>query len=180
MKANFDEILVLLTDLLDRLKIKYVVIGGVAVSYWSEPRSTKDLDLTILVDEQGWINLSRELKKMGAKFNTSQTPEGETIPDLVRMNLQGELVDLQMSKTPYQNESIRRGLKRKCREKKVRVASAEDLFVLKLLASRPLDLVDLESLTVHNPKLDFDYITKWCQEWEMQDRLEKFFKDRQR
>jgi hypothetical protein len=39
-----------LVALLDELNFQYMLIGGVAVALWGEPRATLDVDITILVE----------------------------------------------------------------------------------------------------------------------------------
>jgi len=43
------EVVRFVSELVHELRIDYVVVGGIAVSSQSEPRSTKDIDLVILI-----------------------------------------------------------------------------------------------------------------------------------
>ena len=44
--SDFKELL----NLFNELKVRYLVVGGYAVIYYSEPRYTKDLDLWVNAD----------------------------------------------------------------------------------------------------------------------------------
>lgn len=46
----------------------------------------------------------------------------------------------------------------------------EDLLVLKLIADRRRDRIDLEGLAAL-PDLDWAYIERWCNAWGIADRL---------
>lgn len=51
------------------------------------------------------------------------------------------------------------------------MATAEDLVILKLIAHRPKDVVDLRGL-IALPDLDWAYVEQWAAAWEVADRLE--------
>jgi len=40
----------LVVNKLDKLRIPYVLTGGLAVSYWGAPRTTHDIDIIIEID----------------------------------------------------------------------------------------------------------------------------------
>lgn len=37
---------------LEETQVPYVIIGGLAVEHWGEPRATRDVDVTVLVPPQ--------------------------------------------------------------------------------------------------------------------------------
>ena len=174
IQTHLDDTLLFIINILDRLKIPYVVIGGIAVSHWAEPRYTTDVDLTILIDEKGWGALKEETSKTSSVWTMIQMPQDEKVPDLCRLMWNGILIDLQISKTEHQNELIRRASRVELKGQTVALVSPEDLFVLKLLADRTRDISDLEGLVVHQPNLDMAYIRKWCRFWEIEKRLDRF------
>ena len=73
------------------------------------------------------------------------------------------------AKTDLQRAVIARAIRA---EDGVRVATAEDLIVLKLIANRPKDQVDLQGL-VALPSLDWGYIERWAAEWEVFELLHR-------
>ncbi len=50
------------------------------------------------------------------------------------------------------------------------MATPEDLIVMKLIADRPKDAVDLLGL-VRLPSLDWQYVERWTAAWDVTDRL---------
>lgn len=76
-------------------------------------------------------------------------------------------IDLQAAKTAFQVEVVRRA-----RPVAVgpAVATPEDLIVLKLIAHRSKDLIDLRNLAAL-PDLDWAYVERWARDWEVEDRL---------
>ena len=74
---------------------------------------------------------------------------------------------MQVAKTQFQREVIQRAS-----SGPVRVASPEDLIVMKLIANRPKDRVDLEGL-IRLPALDWDHVERWAAEWGVLEELKR-------
>jgi len=55
-----------LLSLLEKYKVRYLVVGGYAVMKYTEPRFTKDLDLWISTDEENSKAIYAALKEFGA------------------------------------------------------------------------------------------------------------------
>ena len=51
----------------------------------------------------------------------------------------------------------------------LRVATPEDLVVMKLIADRPKDRVDLAGLA-RLPRLDRRYVERWAREWQVLEK----------
>jgi hypothetical protein len=149
-----------LLDLFDRSGLEYVVIGGHAVNAWLEPRFTADLDVTLRADPNDMARLKQILAERGyrvAREHGADLPSG---PDFVRFASDREslTLEVQSAKTELQRECLRRSA---ASGRTPRIATAEDLIVLKLIAGRPNRLEEL----------DWTYIERWATEWEVVDRL---------
>jgi hypothetical protein len=154
--------------LFEAARVPYVIIGAHAVNIWLEPRFTADVDVTV---QAGSAEIFR-LKTALAEHNFTITCEyGATLPsgpDFVRFTSPDSavVVEIQAAKTNFQQEVIRRATT----ERGVRVATPEDLIVMKLIADRPKDAIDLSGL-VRLPSLDWAYVEHWADEWGVADRL---------
>lgn len=62
MFDDFKELLCVL----NACKVKYLVVGGYAVSYHAQPRATKDLDILIKPSSANALALLNALKEFGA------------------------------------------------------------------------------------------------------------------
>lgn len=161
--------LVWLARLLERLRIPYAVIGAHAVNTWIEPRFTADIDVTVELTSASTRELSSALEREGfalARAHGAQLPSG---PDFLRFTSRDRLVtvELQQTKTALQRRVIERA--RRDRDG-VSVATPEDLLVLKLIADRPKDQVDLLGLASRDG-LDWAYIEEAAREWDLGERL---------
>ncbi len=152
-----------LAGLLARARVEYAVIGAHAVNAWLEPRLTADVDVTVAAGTDAMVRLKRVLGDEGylaAREHGADLPSG---PDFVRFtSADGALVlELQTAKTEFQREVIRRAT-----GGGLRVATPEDLIVMKLIANRPKDRADLDGL-VRLDGLDWPYVERWAAEWEV-------------
>ena len=62
MNSDFKELLSIFNENL----VKYLIIGGYAVSEYAEPRYTKDLDIWIEASEENGENVYKSLKEFKA------------------------------------------------------------------------------------------------------------------
>jgi hypothetical protein len=159
-----------LLRLLEESKVDHAVIGGHAVNAWLEPRFTADVDITVQAGSEEAQRLTEVLVAAGyrvARRHGDALPSG---PDFVRFVSENEMVTLevQTAKTEFQREVLRRAASR---EERPRVATPEDLIVMKLIADRPKDRIDLLGL-IELAGLDWGYVERWTEEWQVRDRLE--------
>ena len=93
-------------------------------------------------------------------------------PDLTRFVSQNPKVifEFQAAKTELQESVVHRA---STDDRGVRVATAEDLIVLKLIANRSKDQIDLDQLC-KLPDLDWEYIERWATEWELSELIAQF------
>ena len=77
-------------------------------------------------------------------------------------------LEVQTAKTEFQGEILRRAA---ARQDGARVATPEDLIIMKLIAHRPRDRIDLLGLVALSG-LDWSYVERWADEWQVRDRLD--------
>jgi hypothetical protein len=163
-----DDAIAALLGFLDEAHVEHVVIGGHAVNAWLEPRFTADVDVTVHARPAEIERLKTVLDARGyrvAREHGADLPSG---PDFVRFVSQGEGVTLevQTAKTEFQREILRRAAARG----RPRIATPEDLIVMKLIAYRAKDQLDLLGLA-RLDGLDWAYVEAWAAEWEVTERL---------
>jgi len=141
---------------------RFSFIGGIAVLRWGETRVTRDVDLTVLTGFGGEERvIDALLANYAARF--PDTKKFALSRRVVLLNSPtGTGIDVSLGALPFEELVIERasnfsfpgGLE-------LRTCSAEDLIVLKLFASRALDIRDVEGVAIRNRgKLDWRYIEK--------------------
>lgn len=135
-----------MTALLEELHFDYMLIGGVAVALWGEPRATLDVDLTLWV-ESDRLESAVEILAARLAVRTAKPLEfvrrSRVLP--VRAS-NGIPVDLLFAAWPLEQLAIGRAVERQVAGAMVRVAGLDDLLLLKLISDRPKDLADAAAL----------------------------------
>jgi hypothetical protein len=125
-------------------KVPHAIIGGVAASLLATPRLTGDIDAVVLLDSQFW----ESFLSSGAAFGFQ--PRRADALDfarrsrvlLLRHESSGITADISFGALPFEQESIERAqLKDVGAGLSLRLASPEDLIVMKAVAHRGRDLV---------------------------------------
>ena len=168
--------------------LRAAIIGGVAASLLGKPRLTKDIDVVVLdVDAEA-------LLKSGEAFGfLPRIPDAVDFARNTRMLLlryaeENIDIDLSIGSLPFEYEVIERSSMIEVGAGvSIRVASPEDIVVMKAIAGRGRDVMDIENIIQANPDLDVDRIRRWVREFsailempEIHDALEKLLRHRQR
>lgn len=166
--------------ILQRLKIPYLVTGGVAIVVWGRPRYTADIDII--------IELKREMVKA---FVAVLEKEGYVDEDVVHeaLKYQSEFnfidhetsmkVDFWILKdSEFDRSRLKRARMRKIFGQKVSFSSPEDLILKKMLwfkeSKSNRHLEDIHSvMVIEKNNLDFTYLKKWAKKQQSLDLLEE-------
>ncbi|MCK4755277.1 MAG: hypothetical protein KAS58_08585, partial [Calditrichia bacterium] len=92
---------------LEKEKISYMIIGGIANSFYGNPRQTFDIDIKIDLDEQrvnGFIDQLSSIGKLVAENPIAFLEETSVIP----VDIDKVRIDLVRCRLPFEIEAIRR------------------------------------------------------------------------
>ncbi len=158
----------LLNEYFQKEHYRYCLIGGIAAGYWGEPRYTKDMDFTVVSRTHSVKEIIAKLKKDG--FKARANGEGQ-IQIVEKDDLTFE-ADLILAETDYQDWVVQRARSVPIFARNVPICSPEDLIILKLIANRRQDLLDIENVLKRNARnLDRGYLKKWLAFWELEKRF---------
>jgi predicted nucleotidyltransferase len=156
----------------------YVVIGGLALSLWGDPRLTYDIDFLVYLTDEKDVKmfLSRGVKE-GLSFDMNEALRTfKTHRAFV--GKEGDLhLDFLVAGTAYETELYERRRQVMYAGLALPVASPEDMILLKLMAGRDKDLVDIKNIIARQGlKLDKAYITKWAEQFHSKKTEKQFLK----
>lgn len=139
---------------------RYCIIGGLAIQRWGEPRSTLDVDLTLLTqfgNEQEYIDAILA----NYESRVADAPAFALRNRILLIKAKnGKDVDVALGGLPFEEEMIARAAPFKfANGVTLTTCSAEDLFIMKIFAGRPKDIGDAEGIAVRQ-KLDSAYIIR--------------------
>ena len=145
-----------------------MVIGGQAVLLYGEPRLTKDIDITLGVGVDRLGDMTVIVGQLNLKHLTENVDEfvKETMVLPVIDEKSGIRIDFIFSFSPYERQAIERARKIVIGRTKIKFASLEDVVIHKMIAGRPRDIEDVQSILLKNPGYDFQYIEKWLSEFD--------------
>lgn len=135
---------------LDALKVRWALIGGLAISVRSVPRFTKDLDFAVAVaDDSEAEDVVLRLRERG--YQPVEIFEQDYVERLsgVRLERGGSdvIVDLLFASSGIENEVVASATRLQVLPRlSAPVATTGHLIALKILAGRNQDLTDLGSL----------------------------------
>lgn len=136
-----------LLRLLESRNVRYLVIGGYAVTKYAEPRFTKDLDLWISTDPNNAAAIYAALRDFGAPL--AGLTEGDFAEEgyFYQMGVPPTRVDILMGIPGLEfEEAWPRRAEFRFDDLKVLFISREDLITAKLASGRPQDLFDVDAL----------------------------------
>jgi predicted nucleotidyltransferase len=131
---------------LGALGIPYALIGGLAVSLWGEPRATLDIDITVWVPPDRTKAVVEALCERFASVSIDPVGFVRGTHVLPVMTSQGVRADIVFATLPAEKELIERAHAKDVAGTSVRVASVEDLILMKLISERERDTDDARRL----------------------------------
>jgi len=136
-----------LLSLLEKHKVRFLVVGGYAVMKYTEPRFTKDLDIWVSIDVENSKAVYAALKEFGAPLKGLVSDDFTRDGYFYQMGSPPFRLDVMMSipgvtfETAWANrENVR------LEELTIPFISKTDLIKSKEAGSRPQDLIDAEEL----------------------------------
>lgn len=129
------------------LGLDYCVIGGVALQRWGQPRTTLDVDATVMTifgQEEPVIRQLLERFRPRIEDAASFALESRTV---LLVSNQGVGIDISLGALPFESRMVERSsIWQLASARQLRTCSAEDLVVLKAFAGRDQDWVDVQSV----------------------------------
>jgi hypothetical protein len=160
--------------------IAHAFIGALPVLAWGRVRATTDIDLVVAVGDS-WDRLRAALNRMGLNQQRQIGPADPTdaLPDVaVFFSSSDRLavrVDVFIAKTDFELAVIDSAREATVFDMTVRLARPEASIIYKLLAQRPRDLDDVESIFEARKSageiLDWSFLDSWAEAWEITDHL---------
>jgi len=173
-----------LLQVLDRRDTTDVLIGGIAVRAHAIPRNTVDLDLMISVESENLPALLTALEQEGFEipeaYQHGWVDRVQGAPLIkTRFYVAGGGIDadLFLVESSFQKSVMQRRLSVEVAGFKYWIATAEDLVLLKLLANRPRDRLDVADLFFISGQLDLTYLRRWADQLKIRADLEAAIKE---
>ena len=146
MDSDFKEIL----SAFNAHAVKYLIVGGYAVSFHSQPRATKDLAIFVKPDAQNAHAVFAALASFGAPLAGLQPLDFQAPDEFFRMGQPPLMIEILPS---IQGVEFDRAWERRIEAVidpasglTAHMISRKDLIAAKLSAARPQDLADVDAI----------------------------------
>lgn len=141
---------------------RFCIIGGLAVARWGRPRTTEDVDISLLT---GLGNESRIVERILRDFDPRSADAAAFALEsrvLLITASNGISIDVALTAYPFEEEIVRRASKYQfAKGVRLTTASAEDCILMKAIASRPRDWQDIRDIAQSQSQhLEWDYIER--------------------
>lgn len=164
MKILLEDVYKKVVSFLNREKVKYIIIGGIAAGVWGEPRVTGDIDVDILLDKDNISEFLNKAKRTGFKFNKQVCIKRAKGISVFQINYGDFHVDFIIASIDLEKEAFKRKKEIRLYGLKAFFPTPEDFILLKIIPGRPQDLIDAEKATLrHRAKLDIKYLETWAE-----------------
>lgn len=152
---------------LDEHGIPYAIIGGLAVQHWGEARTTRDVDIVVVVspdETAAFLDAAVHRFKPRIQDAVSFAQKRRV---LLIADATGTPVDISLGIPGYEEEVVQRAVTVDLPDGgSIRLISAEDLIIHKCVAGRPRDQEDIEGILARQKlSIDTDYIRRWLAEF---------------
>jgi hypothetical protein len=139
-------------------QVRYLIVGGYAVSFHAQPRATKDLDILIGADVENSKAVFAALARFGAPVEGLSAKDFAEPDNFFRMGTPPVMIDImpKISGVEFEEAWRRRVDVRIDDDLSVPFISREDLLVAKLSAGRAQDLIDVDALRESNPTREIE------------------------
>ncbi|HET7116666.1 MAG TPA: nucleotidyltransferase [Hanamia sp.] len=150
---NLERDIIEFIELCNKHEVKYLIIGGYAVSVHGYPRSTKDIDVCIEMSERNAAKMVRVINDFGfssLKLNKEDFLKRDLIMQLgfppLRIDILNDLDGVPFEEA-WQNKKIV-----SLENVPVNFIGYNELIIVKQKAGRPQDIADVDKLTKKNKR----------------------------
>jgi predicted nucleotidyltransferase len=162
---NLRDVVAPFIGLLERTGVAYAIIGGYAVAAWGELRATRDVDLLCSLDDLDLLKST--INAAGLGFEHRVGDSDDPISDVIR-------IDIGSAEDSYEIDVLAgirgapAGLLQRARTVQIedlalKVASPEDIIILKLLGGSALDMEDARGiLRIQDQNIDRSLVEQIC------------------
>jgi hypothetical protein len=170
--TQFEQTLLKIDNICRENDLLYCVIGGVAIMFHLEYRTTKDIDISLCLDFEDIHSVGEIILQHFESVYKDPLEFFERYFVLpIRDPETGIRIDVSAGLGGFERTAVERGKRVQFAGVKIQICTVEDLIIFKLVAARPIDLADVEMLIQKfSSELDGDYLENTAREFVQLER----------
>lgn len=148
---------------LNKQKINYLVIGGIAVSVIGEPRETVDIDFCVFIKKGDIETFLEKAQRNGYIVDKKEMLKNAKLTGSFNVRDGKVQIDFLISSHELEKSALNRKIEIEMHGVKAYYPTPEDLILFKIVPGRFQDLADIESIAKrYSGKLDEKYLLNWA------------------
>ena len=174
LAQNLSDIFVALVSSLKRHDIPFSIAGAFAVSIYTQPRATSDIDLITFTDQKTKERITALLNQTFHLIQAHNEPLPISFFEIYRYVIKSEsevplVIPIDFISIPekYLSIVLSRSIVLPHDGVDIPFISREDLIIMKLGSNRAKDIDDLERLMEDGKQMDLDYIRSWARTFSL-------------
>jgi len=180
---TIEQILDIVCEFLNNNNIDYVIVGGFAVLFYGNPRTTMDIDYVIQLDDENIPELIKFLQENG--FHADEYDMRAALKEKSHCTVEDKdtmfRLDIKGVYTEMDERALRNKRKVDLNDIAIWIASPEDTILNKLVFAREQDMKDALGILVRQyDTLDMDYLEKTTKSIGVNDALKDLKKKYER
>ncbi len=176
---DFEEIVKIATAFLNENKIPYMAVGAISVSYYGNPRSTHDVDLIVVFNDETIEKFAEFMNKNDFYVDVDDIRAAlkERSHFSVLDNQSNYRLDVKGIYSDLDSETFSRRREITAYGQKIWINSPEDTIIFKLKFGSEQDFTDAEKVFMQQKgNLDRAYIEKKVKELKLEKEYKKLIK----
>jgi len=158
-KSEFDVFCRRAFEFLAARRVRYLVIGGLAVVVVGEPRLTGDVDVVVFAPRTEAEGLIPAAQRAGFEVDARVEQERLRRTGTLRFRWHRFQLDIILASLPFEETAWTRSVRKRLFGRLVRLPTPEDLILFKVLAGRDKDMLDaIGVVRRHGDRLDVRYL----------------------
>ncbi|MEO7205285.1 MAG: nucleotidyl transferase AbiEii/AbiGii toxin family protein [Steroidobacteraceae bacterium] len=152
---------------LEAVPAQAMIVGGVAVSLLSRPRFTQDIDALAILAESEWqraIEIAARYGILPRIANALEFARESRVLLLVHSATSID-IDVIFGGLAFERNAVMQAQIHEVGGMPVRLPRIEDLLIMKAIAHRPQDMLDVDALLAAHPDADLESVRRWVREF---------------
>ena len=174
------ELVLRLIDAFDKIGVSYMLVGSYSSNYYGRPRSTKDADFVVQIDNNQFTAVAAAI---GSDFSVDPQMSFESVTMTMRYIIDHPSTAFKielflLSSDPHDQARFQRRTKVEFEDRFAWLPAVEDVIITKLRWSkggkRAKDVEDVNKvLAVRSAQLDLPYIRNWADQHGTRELFER-------
>jgi len=167
---------------LEDIPAQSIIVGGVAVSLLSRPRFTQDIDALVILADSEWERAINSAEAYGILPRIDHALEFARRSRVLLLKHSASAIDIDVifGGLSFENRAVAHAQVHDVGGVPVRLPRVEDLLIMKAVAHRPQDMLDVDALLAAYPTTNLESVRQWIREFAtataMSDLLADFDK----